>query len=480
MSLEKPAPAILWFRKDLRLDDNPALHAAIEAGGPVIPVIPVYIREPAHLNIGPLGAAQAWWLHHSLAALKASLKSLNSDLILASGKAEDVLADLARKTNATTVFVNRAYERTLFDRGIAIELKKRDIAIRAFHGQLLREPKSIRTGAGGAFRVFTPFWNALQKVGEPHEPMDAPTKIPSPEHFPPSENLDHWALLPKKPDWAADFGKIWAPGEAGAQEKLADVVDRELHDYRRGRDLPSVDATSLLSPHLAHGEVSAARIWHAVRGLPPKASEDVAHFRRELAWRDFCYNLLAEFPELHDRNWDDRFDGFKWEYDAWEFSAWTAGLTGYPIVDAGMRQLWRTGFMHNRVRMITASFLIKDLMIDWRRGERWFRDTLVDADPANNSANWQWVAGSGADASPFFRIFNPVLQGEKFDPDGDYVREHVPELARLDRKYVHKPFEAPEHVLEKAGIELGKTYPKPIVDHAFARDRALSAYRDIR
>ncbi|CDZ33563.1 Cryptochrome2c [Neorhizobium galegae bv. officinalis] len=252
MSLEKPAPAILWFRKDLRLDDNPALHAAIEAGGPVIPV---YIREPAHLNIGPLGAAQAWWLHHSLAALKASLNSLGGDLILASGKAEDVLADLARKTNATTVFVNRAYERTLFDRGIAIELKKREIAIRAFHGQLLHEPKSIRTGAGSAFKVFTPFWNALQKVGEPHEPMAAPTKIPSPEHFRPSENLEQWALLPKKPDWAADFGRMWIPGEAGAQEKLADVVDRQLHDYKRGRDLPSVDATSLLSPHLAHGEV---------------------------------------------------------------------------------------------------------------------------------------------------------------------------------------------------------------------------------
>ncbi|UIK03402.1 cryptochrome/photolyase family protein [Neorhizobium galegae] len=477
MSLEKPAPAILWFRKDLRLDDNPALHAAIEAGGPVIPV---YIREPAHLNVGPLGAAQAWWLHHSLAALKESLRSLGSDLILISGKAEDVLADLARKADAKTVFVNRAYERTLFDRGIAIELKKHDIAIRAFHGQLLHEPKSIRTGTGNAFKVFTPFWNALQKAGEPHEPIDTPTKILSPQHLPPSENLDHWALLPTKPDWAAEFGKMWVPGEAGAQEKLRDFVDRELHDYKRGRDLPSIDATSLLSPHLAHGEVSPARIWHAVRGLPSKASEDVAHFRRELAWRDFCYNLLTEFPELHDRNWDDRFDRFKWGYDPGEFHAWTMGMTGYPIVDAGMRQLWRTGFMHNRVRMITASFLIKDLMIDWRKGERWFRDTLVDADPANNSASWQWVAGSGADASPFFRIFNPVLQGEKFDPDGDYVREYLPELARLDRKYVHKPFEAPEHVLEKAGIELGKTYPKPIVDHAFARDRALAAYRDIR
>lgn len=477
MSEEKLAPSIIWFRKDLRLDDNPALHAAIEAGDPVIPV---YIREPEHLNIGPLGAAQAWWLHHSLAALKASLKSLNSDLILVSGKAEDVLTEIARKTAAGTVFVNRAYERTLLDRDVAIALRENGIAIRAYHGQLLHEPKSIRTGSGNAFKVFTPFWNALQKVGEPHDSIDPPTHVPSPDHFPRSESLDAWDLLPKKPNWAADFPKMWTPGEGGAQEKLSDFLDRELHDYKRGRDLPSVDATSLLSPHLALGEISPARIWHATKGQPGKASEDVSHFRRELAWRDFCYSLLIEFPELDEKNWDDTFDAFEWEFNAKDFRAWTKGVTGYPIVDAGMRQLWRYGFMHNRVRMIAASFLIKDLMVDWRKGEKWFRDTLVDADPANNSANWQWVAGSGADASPFFRIFNPILQGEKFDPDGAYVREHVPELAKLDRKYIHKPFDAPKEVLEKAGIELGKTYPKPIVDHGFARDRALAAYRKLR
>jgi len=477
VSEEKPALSILWFRKDLRLDDNPALHAAIEAGGPVIPV---YIREPEHLNVGPLGGAQAWWLHHSLTALKASLKSLGSDLVFVSGKAEDVLADIARKTGARTVFVNRAYERTPVDRDIAIALKENGIAIRAYHGQLLHEPKSIRTGSGNAFKVFTPFWNAMQKVGEPHEAIEAPTKILAPDHFLRSEGLESWNLLPKKPNWAADFPKMWTPGEEGAQGKLADFLDRELHDYKRGRDLPAVDATSLLSPHLAHGEISPARVWHAARGQPKKAAEDVSHFRRELAWRDFCYALLIEFPELDEKNWDDKFDPFQWEYHAKDFHAWTSGLTGYPIVDAGMRQLWRYGFMHNRVRMIAASFLIKDLMIDWRKGEKWFRDTLVDADPANNSANWQWVAGSGADASPFFRIFNPILQGEKFDPDGDYVREHVPELAKLDRKYIHKPFDAPKDVLDKAGIELGKTYPKPIVDHSFARDRALAAYRKLR
>ncbi|SFB36733.1 deoxyribodipyrimidine photo-lyase type I [Rhizobium sp. NFR07] len=471
------APAILWFRKDLRLDDNAALHAAIDAGGPVIPV---YIREPEALNIGPLGGAQAWWLHHSLHSLKSALKSLGSDLSLVSGKAEDVLADMAEKTGARTVYVNRAYERTATDRDIAIALKERGIAIRAFHGQLLHEPKSIRTGSGNAFKVFTPFWNAMQKLHEPHEPMDAPTSIPAPEHFPRSESLDSWNLLPTKPNWAKDFSSMWTPGEGGACERLEDFVDRELHEYKTGRDIPSIDATSNLSPHLAFGEVSPARVWHAVRGLPRKAAENVSHFRRELAWRDFCHSLLIEFPELDSKNWDDKFDPFEWHYDAKEFRAWTKGMTGYPIVDAGMRQLWKYGFMHNRVRMITASFLIKDLMIDWRKGEKWFRDTLVDADPANNSANWQWVAGSGADASPFFRIFNPILQGEKFDADGDYVREHVPELEKLERKYIHKPFDAPAHVLEKAGIELGKTYPKPIIDHGFARDRALAAYKALK
>lgn len=477
MSEQQTTPSILWFRKDLRLDDNPALHAAIDAGGPVIPI---YIREPDELNIGPLGAAQSWWLHHSLESLKSALKSLGSELVLASGKADDVLADIARKAGVKTVFVNRAYERTAYDRDIAIALKESGIAIRALHGQLLHEPTRIRTGSGTPFKVFTPFWNAMQKLGEPHDPIDRPKAIPAPDHLPRSESLDSWQLLPTKPNWATDFPTMWAPGEDGARERLSDFIDRELHDYKRGRDLPSVDATSLLSAHLAHGEISPARLWHSTRGLSGKSSENVAHFRRELAWRDFCYSLLIECPALDRDNWDDKFDGFKWQYDAKEFHAWTRGLTGYPIVDAGMRQLWKYGFMHNRVRMIAASFLIKDLMIDWRKGEQWFRDTLVDADPANNPANWQWVAGSGADASPFFRIFNPILQGEKFDPDGDYVREHVPELEKLEKKYVHRPFEAPDHVLEKAGIQLGKTYPKPIIDHGFARDRALAAYKALK
>jgi deoxyribodipyrimidine photo-lyase len=474
---EQTPPAILWFRKDLRLDDNKALHAAIDQGGGVIPV---YIREPKAPNVGPLGGAQEWWLHHSLQALKASLRKLDSDLVLLSGSPAEVLGELARATGAGTVFINRAYERDTIDREIRSDIEKHGLRLSAFHGKLLQTPGRVRTGSGGPFKVFTPFWNAMQKLGEPHEPLDAPASIPAPQSFPKGEELESWNLLPVKPDWAADFHHYWTPGEQGAKDKLEDFIDRELHDYKRGRDLPAVNATSTLSAHLTHGEISPARLWHSTRGLPPRAAENVGHFRRELAWRDFCYSLLAEQPRLDEENWDHKFDGMQWHYDEAEFAAWTRGQTGYPIVDAGMRQLWKYGFMHNRVRMITASFLIKDLMIDWRKGEKWFRNALVDADPANNAGNWQWVAGSGADASPFFRIFNPILQGEKFDADGDYVREHVPELAKLGNKYIHRPFDAPDHLLREAGIELGKTYPKPIIDHGFARDRALAAYRALR
>ncbi|HEV7434633.1 MAG TPA: deoxyribodipyrimidine photo-lyase, partial [Pseudorhizobium sp.] len=320
---------------------------------------------------------------------------------------------------------------------------------------------------------------ALQALGEPREPIDAPKSLLGSAILPVSERLEDWELLPRQPDWAAAFSDVWCPGEAGAHERLNDFIESGLRDYKEGRDAPARDCTSRLSPHLTHGEITPAQAWHASRGLSGIDPAQLTHFRRELAWRDFNYTLLLAFPELATRNWNQSFDSFQWSFDAKQFRAWTKGLTGYPIVDAGMRQLWQEGYMHNRVRMIVASFLIKDLMIDWRKGEDWFRNTLVDADPANNAASWQWVAGSGADASPFFRIFNPILQGEKFDPDGDYVRRYVPQLAKLDRKYIHRPFDAPDAVLQKAGIVLGQSYPKPMVDHAAARNRALSAYRSI-
>lgn len=476
--LEKPV--ILWFRKDLRLDDNRALNEACASGRPVIAL---YIREPDDAHTGALGAAQQWWLHHSLKALDASLRKRHGQLVFLSGNALDVLRAIIKKSGAEMVFWNRRYDPPgiEIDTRIKHELQKQAIEAKSFGGQLLHEPSKLKTGGGTAYRVYTPFWRALEGGGEPEHPLDAPAKISFPTHFPDSESLDSWKLLPTKPDWAKTFSEVWTPGENAALERLDNFVNDALHGYKENRDFPAKPATSMLSPHLALGEISPARIWHATRGLSRRVpTEDIIHFRKELAWREFSYHLLCHFPRLATKNWNERFNGLEWVNNETHFAAWSRGLTGYPIVDAGMRQLWRHGFMHNRVRMITASFLIKDLMIDWRKGEAWFRDTLVDADPANNAASWQWVAGSGADASPFFRIFNPILQGQKFDPDGDYVREFVPELAKLGTKFIHRPFDAPEDVLRDAGITLGTNYPKPIIDHAAARDRALKAYNAVK
>jgi deoxyribodipyrimidine photo-lyase len=472
-------PVILWFRKDLRLDDNHALHHACSSERPVIPL---YIREPDSHGTGPLGAAQCWWLHHSLTSLKESLKAKGSDLMLLSGDPLSVLAKLVKDTDADTIVWNRRYDPAgvSCDTRIKDELKGQGIEVRSFAGQLLHEPTKLLTGGGTPYKIYTPFWRALEKSEEPAHPVSEPRSIKAPKSWLKSETLASWHLLPSQPNWATDFSKQWVPGEASALERLDDFVEETLKAYTQGRDFPAKPVTSMLSPHLALGEISPARIWDATRGLSKTVPQNnITHFRKEMAWREFSYYLLYHFPQLPYANWNRRFDGFPWRFDAHLFNAWTRGRTGYPIVDAGMRQLWTYGWMHNRVRMIAASFLIKDLLIDWRRGEAWFRDTLVDADPANNSASWQWVAGSGADASPFFRIFNPVLQGEKFDPDGKYVREFVPELAGLDDKYLHRPFDAPKSALEKAGIVLGKTYPHPLVDHGVARDRALAAYRHV-
>ena len=476
MSL-KTAAVIVWFRKDLRLSDNLALLAAVEHGGPVIPV---YVREESS---GPLGGAQEWWLHHSLAALSSSLEKASSRLVLTSGDAERILRDLISETGADTVLWNRRYDPTGMATDKALKQKLRDdgLTVRSFSGQLLHEPSRLQTKSGGPYRVYTPFWRALEGGEEPHAPVDAPKSLKAPELWPKSEKLPDWKLLPTRPDWAKDFSDIWTPGENGALEKLDDFIDGALKGYEEGRDFPAEPATSLLSPHLAAGEISPAAVWHATKGLSRHIpSNDIIRFRKEIVWREFCYHLLFHFPELDEKNWNGSFDAFPWRDDETSFKAWTRGMTGYPIVDAGMRQLWQHGIMHNRVRMIVASFLIKHLLIDWRKGEKWFRDTLVDADPASNAANWQWVAGSGADASPFFRIFNPILQGEKFDGDGEYVRRFVPELEKLERKYIHKPFEASKEVLKKAGVELGKTYPLPIVDHGKARERALAAYAAVK
>ncbi|MBB3658462.1 deoxyribodipyrimidine photo-lyase [Rhizobium sp. BK650] len=473
-------PVIIWFRKDLRLDDNRALHAACASGRPIIPL---YIHEHGEDGNCPLGSAQAWWLHHSLHALDGALRQRGGKLVLASGHARNALGDIIRRSCAETVFWNRRYDPpgVATDARLKHELEKHAIEVRSFGGQLLHEPTKLKTSGGTPYRVYTPFWQALEQNGEPEAPVDMPQHFRFPKEVPVSETLASFKFLPYKPNWAKSFPEMWTPGEAAAQQKLQEFIENGLSGYSADRDFPGRAGTSLLSPHLALGEISPARIWEATKGLSRSIpSDDIGRFRKELAWREFSYHLLFHFPKLASANWNDSFDGFCWRQDEDGFHAWCNGQTGYPIIDAGMRQLWRHGWMHNRVRMITASFLIKDLLVDWRRGEAWFRDTLVDADPANNAASWQWVAGSGADASPFFRIFNPVLQGEKFDADGSYIRQFVPELEKLEDKYIHRPFEAPASVLEKAGITLGETYPQPIVDHATARRRALKVYNAIK
>ncbi|MBB4954169.1 deoxyribodipyrimidine photo-lyase [Agrobacterium vitis] len=468
---------ILWFRKDLRLDDNRALAAAMQSGQPIIAL---YIREPHDAGTGPLGAAQAWWLHHSLISLDKALRAHGSRLILRSGPPGMVLESVIAQTNANTVHWNRRYDPAgmAIDTEIKAHLRQNGLKAQSHSGFLLHEPSQVKTGSGGPFRVYTPFWRALERAGDPSPPIAAPERIHNLEIWPESEPLESWALLPGKPNWAKGFDDIWSPGEDGAARRLNHFIDHGIKGYRTRRDFPAADATSQLSAHLALGEISPARIWHATIGLNDDiASDDIVHFRKELVWRDFSYHLLFHFPKLRENNWNAKFDAFPWVMNQTHLQAWQQGRTGYPIVDAGMRQLWQHGTMHNRVRMITASFLIKDLMIDWRCGESWFRDTLLDADPASNAASWQWVAGSGADASPFFRIFNPITQGEKFDPEGDYIRQFVPELANLPNAFIHKPFEAPTPILAKAGVTLGSTYPSPIVDHKIARENALDAYK---
>jgi deoxyribodipyrimidine photo-lyase len=472
-------PVIVWFRSDLRLGDNRALMEACATGRSVICQ---YVFEEA-IARRPHGGAQLWWLHHSLARLAASLAAIGGALCLRRGETSAILDEVIEASGADSVFWNRRHdpEGIAIDSAIKASLKARGINAASFDGQLLHEPTSVRTGAGGPFKVYTPFWRAFSALPAPRQPYTAPEQISGFTGSLENDTLDDWGLLPTAPDWANSFDADWQPGEEGAQEKLRLFIDEGLANYADGRNLPGAASTSRLSPHLAMGEISPFQVWHATLGLEDRhAPRDVEVFRKEVVWREFAYHLLFHFPRLATQNFNVGFDAFPWASKPELIEAWKRGQTGYPIVDAGMRQLWQTGWMHNRVRMAAASFLIKHLMADWRVGEAWFWDTLVDACPANNPASWQWVAGSGADAAPYYRIFNPVLQGEKFDADGAYVRRFVPEIAGLPNNLLHRPWEAGPLELAAAGIELGKNYPKPIVDHSFARDRALSAYKSLR
>ncbi len=470
-----PETTLVLLRRDLRLADNPALYEAVQRGGPVFVV---YIRESDDPDASSLGAAQDWWLHHSLSGLSDSIEKKGNRLILKSGNQNKTVYALIDEIGATAVFWNRRYHKQGRDQDANLKktLSSRGIKAKSFGASLLHEPSKLLTRSGGYYKVYTPFWKAFIEEPPFAEPLPAPAEIPAPSFLPQSESLSDWSLLPKEPNWAAGFSQHWKPGEDGAKTALETFLESNIDGYKKDRDFPAKAATSRLSPHLALGEISPLQIWHTVND-EKSPSETRQKFRQELVWREFSWHLLFHFPELKTREFNDRFAGFAWDFDEKAFNQWTKGQTGYPIVDAGMRQLWQTGWMHNRVRMIAASFLIKDLMIDWRHGEAWFRNTLIDADPASNAASWQWVAGSGADAAPYFRIFNPTLQGEKFDPEGDYVREFVPEIAALPNKYLQQPFKAPPDVLKSSGLTHGKTYPKPLVDHKQARDRALEAFQ---
>eukprot|EP00439_Symbiodinium_sp_Y106_P088459 s1_g995.t1 len=473
-------PTLVLFHSNLRVGDNPALTAAAEAG----PVVPLFVLDESFGRT--LGGASRWWLHQSLKSLGHDLQALGAPLILRRGSLIDEVQDLVASTGATRVFLQHGYdpsvqkgEAALHDWGV-----KADVEVKRFAGQVLFPPETIRTQQDKPYTVFSPFWRTCLKQAAfgPLVRCDALTTATEPPH---SLSLAELNLLPGGFDWTPSLAAAFTPGEAHALVTLDAYLGDGLATYKDMRDHPGhMPGTSKLSAHLRFGEISPRTIWHRTQeamARDPSLARDGEWFLRELGWRDFSYHLLHHFPSLPTDPLRPAFQDFPWAHGPGaEFTAWKKGLTGFPIVDAGMRQLWQTGWMHNRVRMIVASFLVKELLIHWREGEAWFWDTLVDADPASNAASWQWAAGCGADAAPYFRIFNPVLQGEKFDADGTYVSQFVPELANLPKKYLHKPWEAPDSVLSDAGLVLGHDYPHPIVDRKQARERALAAFQSIK
>jgi deoxyribodipyrimidine photo-lyase len=471
----------MWFRRDLRLDDNPALTAARDHNDG--PIICLYILETDD-DLRALGGASKWWLDKSLQSLSQDIESCGGKLILRRGLARETLDEVVAETGAKAVFWNRRYEEAgcNIDSDIKASLKDRDIYVESFNGSVLTEPWVQKTGSGGYYKVFTPYWKSVKANYTPPEAVRKPRKLDCIIDIA-SDDLSSWDLHPTTPDWSDGF-EDWVPGEAGARKRFKTFLDGPISKYDDGRNRPDLEkGTSRLSPHLAFGEISPAEIWRTVKDriASGEASEDSAMvFLSEICWRDFAYVLLFHNPKLAEENYNSDFNHMPWRFSATDLKAWQKGQTGYPIVDAGMRQLWHTGWMHNRVRMIVASFLTKHLLTHWHHGEEWFWDCLVDSDPASNGASWQWTAGSGADAAPYFRVFNPITQGEKFDETGDYVRTWCPELADLPRKYLYKPWEADAATLHKAKVKLGETYPHPIVEHKDGRQRALDAYDTLK
>ncbi len=467
----------MWFRQDLRLADNPALRAACAQGK----VLPLYIVDDTHAGDWQPGEASNWWLHQSLAALD---EALHNKLWLVKGDPLEVIPRLMTEHRAAAVCWNRCYEpwQVKRDKELKQQLQEAGLEATSHGGSLLWEPWNTLKADGTPYRVFTPFYrNAVQQLPPPPAPQGRPDSLNLVDCTQGPDKLAQLQLLPAV-TWYQGLTEHWQPGESGAKDKLERFLKSGLQRYKQGRDFPSEESVSRLSPHLHFGEISPRQLWYAAdrAGIEQGCEEHSAHFQRELGWREFSVSLLYHFPQLTHSNMNAQFDAFPWQRDNTLLQRWQRGETGYPLVDAGMRELWQTGYMHNRVRMVVGSFLVKNLRHHWLDGARWFWDCLLDADLANNTCSWQWVAGCGADAAPYFRIFNPVTQSAKFDPQAEYIRRYVPELAALPDRYIHDPASAPVQELEAAGIKPGRHYPAPLVDLRASREEALAAYRALR
>ena len=476
-------PSIVWFRQDLRLADHPALQAALQRGGAILPL---YIDATSEEGEWPPGGAARWWLRQSLQSLDSALRTCGSRLLLRRGPALESLRALCRETGADAVYWHRRYEPLAIARDAQVkeQLRAAGLIAESRNGALLVEPWQIATQGGGPFQVFTPYWRRALTGLDPPPPLAPPAQLPAPRTWPASLSLDETMPLPK-PRWYTTMAQSWQPGEAGAGQRLSDFAATSLRGYADQRDQPALPATSRLSPHLHHGEISPRQVWHAILAAAAAAGIGASEARQgkflaELGWREFSHHLLYHFPHTATAPLRENYARFPWRDHPQDLRAWQRGRTGIPLVDAGMRELWATGWMHNRVRMIAASFLVKNLRLPWLAGARWFWDTLVDADLAANTQGWQWTAGCGADAAPYFRVFNPVTQSQRFDPQGHYLRRWLPELSRLDDRHVHAPWTAPAAALQAAGLRLGADYPLPIVDLAASRGAALAAWQQLR
>lgn len=460
------------FRLDLRISDNPALFEAARAGE----VLPVYILDDEDAGEHKMGGASHVWLNYALELLN---KSLDGKLKIFKGATKKILPEIIKQSGAKEVYWNRCYEpwRIARDKNIKASLEAMGINVKTFNGSLLFEPWEALKDDGTPYKVFTPFYKKHYAHNTPREPLEQPSNFNLANCDIKSETIDSLDLIPSI-RWDLGITKNWDISEQGAKNRLHYFIDNGIENYKIGRNFPATDNNSRLSPYLHFGQISPNQIWHSARFHD--LNENIENFCVEIAWREFSYNLLYYFPDLPRKNLQSKFDSFPWKENKELLKKWQEGQTGYPIVDAGMRELWQTGFMHNRVRMIVGSFLVKNLLIHWTEGEKWFWDCLFDADLANNSAGWQWIAGCGADAAPYFRIFNPITQGERFDSAGEYTRKYVPELVNIPDKYLFSPWEAPNDILKKAGVAIGKTYPTPIIDVKASRDLALAAYEEIK